>query len=491
MLFKIAPILLILYMCQFQFVIASHEPSVISNCFYYNNKDSNYSIENVPFICAGSDDNLVFVGTSKIQCSNDSWQSQLHYKWFGEIDLENCEFTKIKQKPDFSEMFLNVHTLIMSNVDLKLINMDTFFDALNMINFIIIIMTKIPIREFTIGTQLHNLDLSKNSIEQVDTFAFFVLKNVKSLDLSHNKLNNFHKNMFVNMSGLQSLNLSYNQNNKLAKDDLNFRSLTTLDLANNNLSVIERHAFDKLSHLNQLNLSSNPINEIRNETFARLFHLEHLILRQINVSRIERGTFIHQQKLISLDLSGNSLETFDFLLLHPLQYELKSLRLANNQLTELANFRHLMLLEPLLLDIQSNDFHCSYLENFMKSLDFEKIRLATDQCSMDKPNIRGINCNIHTPQKADTNQIGTNALHYSAILVIWIITLLFILQNLSIKFGFIRRINHAEIWRCLKFAVFYMKTTVFLIIQIFNVIKAFNSIFKYFMEFYAKYNVRK
>lgn len=56
-------------------------------------------------------------------------------------------------------------------------------------------------------------------------------------------------------------------------------------------------------------------------------------------------------------------------------------------------------MRPLTLDIQSNDFCCSYLDYYlMNSLDGEKIQLATDQYTMEKPSVRGINCNVYIHQ---------------------------------------------------------------------------------------------
>lgn len=114
----------------------------------------------------------------------------------------------------------------------------------------------------------------------------------------------------------------------------------------------------------------------------------------MNLSHIELGAFSHQQKLISLDLSVNELNKLDFKLFYPALHDLKSLLIADNHLKDLNGFRNALFPGLALLDIKNNDFNCSYLEYFMESVNWEKLRLSIDSLSVSpiESNIRGIKC---------------------------------------------------------------------------------------------------
>lgn len=393
--------------------VSSQKYSQISDCIFHNRGIHIQGCYNVTFVCTanGNENNVFLDSTSQINCT----KTYIHHTaWPGTIDFLNCQFNQIKR--DFFEKFYNMHTFNISNVDLQEISPDTFKEATNITNLIVTQnrLEEIPALAFINAHKLRNLDFSKNAIKRIDSLAFLGLENLKSLDLSHNNLTEFDDQGFKEVSTLQILNLSHNQINRLESNALSFYDLLELDLANNNLSALDGHAFSQLSNLNQLNLSFNPISELRADTFSALFHLRHLNLRRINISSIEMGTFLHQQKLIMLDLSENWLKIMDFQLFHPIQHDLTSLRLANNRLTELRDFRNSVFLQRLSLDIQRNDFNCSYLEHFMESVNWEKIQMPTNQYLMDKPNIRRINCKVSIYQNciyAQLKQIETDNIH--------------------------------------------------------------------------------
>lgn len=153
--------------------------------------------------------------------------------------------------------------------------------------------------------------------------------------------------------------------------------------------------------MERLDLSFNPVTELKPEVFLHLIKLRYLSLRQINISSIARGTFSHQQYLVSLDLSENSLKTMDFKLFLPILPLLRTLELYSNQLEELVHFRNSLLPQLREFYIQNNNFNCSYLEYFMESVNWEKLQMPIDLNLVDfeRQNIRGVNCDEITVSK--------------------------------------------------------------------------------------------
>lgn len=186
---------------------------------------------------------------------------------------------------------------------------------------------------------------------------------------------------------------------------LRVQNLTYLYLSNNNLSVMADRAFEEFTSLMHLDLSYNPIGDLTTTTFAYLDKLKGLLLKRTNITNIPLGTFSHQHLLTLLDLSDNNLKSLDFNQFLPALHDLRSLNLAQNQLTDLDGFRNAIFPNLLVLDIKNNNFTCSYLQHFINVVNWEKLRLAVDPKSTDiyGANIRGVNC-IGT---VDSTKFGT------------------------------------------------------------------------------------
>lgn len=183
---------------------------------------------------------------------------------------------------------------------------------------------------------------------------------------------------------LETLNLSNNQIIGLESSTLCcIPDLLLLDLSNNNVTKLSENIFDKLLKLKELNLSFNSIGDLEISTFTYLINLEHLSLRRTNLSNVQRGTFLHQHKLVSLDLSENNLKKLNFTLFSPIQRDMRSLRMGDNNLNNLYGFRNTLFPQLNLLDIQGNPFNCSYLAHFMESVDWD---LHFNVSSMDVHN---------------------------------------------------------------------------------------------------------
>lgn len=391
--FKISVLLICLSMCRFQFVNCECQKyEMISDCFY-NDQGTPAGKDIVTFICSEKRDGQVFLDPYRIQCSNISPSPE--NEWPGTIDFKNCQFSEMP-KINFFEKFSSLHTFIMSNVDLQKISSNTFRKATNIVNLSLAQnrLEEIPPVAFVNAQKLQNLNFSNNSIERIDLLAFLGLNELVSLNLPHNNLTRLDEQVFKDLTNLKHLNFSYNQINGLEANVLTLPNLQDLDLAHNDLTVINGDIFSQVRDLERLNLSFNPIAELKPKVFLYLIHLQHLSLRRTNLSSIARGTFSHQQNLVSLDLSENTLKIMDFKLFLPILPDLMNLQLASNQLGELPHFRNSLLPQLQELNIQNNNFNCSYLEYFMESVNWETLQMPIDLnlVDFDKQNIRGVNC---------------------------------------------------------------------------------------------------
>lgn len=363
----------------------------ISDCHFYDNS-YNPGKDNVTFKCAGNGrEHDVFISEYKFKCSN---HHQEDYKWPGTVDFQNCHFPQLDR--NYFVLFPNMHKLIISDVGLETLSIKVFSEAKNVTHLIADRnqITEMPSHIFFNAYRLKFLDFSHNRIQTIHKLAFEGANNLETLNLSHNAIEALEENLFQNLAMLKLLNVSHNNISRIDSTSLSV-NLVVLDLSNNNLSNIER-VFEKTTKLTYLNLAFNPFGNVNIETFAYMPDLEHLNLRRTNISSIELGTFSHHEKLVSLDLSDNRLQTFDFNLFIPILPELKSLSLAGNQLSELSGFENKLFPQLILFDIKGNDFNCSYLQSFIKAHNWDKLRLPIDPTAVQpgETSIRSIKCRL-------------------------------------------------------------------------------------------------
>ncbi|XP_055299406.1 toll-like receptor 7 [Sitodiplosis mosellana] len=349
------------------FAVFSLKYEHISDCQFFN-RGPKAGDDNLTFICGESNgESSVFVDTNHFKCADVSSQDR---KWPGTIDFKNCRFRKISI--NFFELFISLHTFIASDIELESMETKNFRDAKNLTHLDVSHnqLTAIQPLLFFNAEKLARADFSRNAINQVDPLAFMGANNLKSLDLSHNNINQVDSKVFSTPK------------------------LSELNLSNNNLSIFEEHTFDNITELKHLNLSFNPIGDLKIEIFTYLTNLETLDLKNTGIASIQLGTFSHQQKLTLLDLSENKLQKLDFNHFLPVLPDLRSLNLDGNQLTNLSGFGNVLFPKLEHLDIRDNKFNCVYLENFMKSVNWEKLRLPIGNPTVKagEKSIRGIRC---------------------------------------------------------------------------------------------------
>lgn len=386
----------------------------ISDCVFYN-KGFEYGDDGITIIC--DKDPVQIFSNYEFKCSN--YNLRVKSLWPGTMDFRNCRFNAFKTK--FFDDFKYLQTLAIPDLELKTLEVKTFMELKNLTKIDVSrnCLTEIPPMIFINALKLQYVDFSKNSIEKISPFAFTGATSLETLDISQNLITGFDEQSFKDQTNVKMLNLSHNHIESLDLRNLTVSKLLSLDLSNNWITMLAEHIFDEFTELRTLNLSFNAISDLRIETFAFLSKMEHLNLRRTNLSSILLGTFSHQHKLISLDLSQNSLKELDFNLFLPGLSDLRSLYLAENQLTDLVDFQNSLFPQLNEFDIKNNRFNCSYLQQFMKSINWSHISLLIDPRSVNPQdtNIRGIKCEIireesmTTSSSENTNKKFTGNIH--------------------------------------------------------------------------------
>ena len=221
----------------------------------------------------------------------------------------------------------------------------------------------------SLASKLTMLDISNNSLEQLEHTEMWRLKNLISLKLSNNKLPSVPP-YFADYHALRSLNLSSNSLTEFPavvlklttlKDvDVSFNSISTLgDLSslvnlerlwatNNKLSGSLDESFGELSNLKEMDARFNAIANI--DVISKLPKLELLMLGHNSVSQFE-GSF---QSLRVLFLNHNPVTNFDLNAPVP---SLAVLNLASAKLSRLPDTLFPKMLNLTKLTISKNHFH--------------------------------------------------------------------------------------------------------------------------------------
>lgn len=309
-------------------------------------------------------------------------------------------------------------------------------DELEILNLSGNSLMKLENQIFTKLKSLHTLDLNGNQIDEIDSLTFAGLTSLSRLDLSFNRLTGInvqsfgevslkHLNLSHNtisecvlkgLNNLQVLNLSHNNMTVLNETTVdkspalktlivshnhiknvtnigNLSGLTELDLSYNGITSLSSNAFTKLANLADLNLAHNSIKTLDSNPFSMNSNLRHLNLSHNDLAFIKSGTFLKPYKLQSMDLSGNNFKNLDFNVFLPRLYELHSIFLDGNKLTNLNGFRRSLFPELKIIGIQNNAFNCSYLRYFFEMVAWHELNIYTDRSGdFNEENVGGIRC---------------------------------------------------------------------------------------------------
>ncbi|OCT80516.1 trophoblast glycoprotein [Xenopus laevis] len=168
-------------------------------------------------------------------------------------------------------------------------------------------------------SELLNLDLSDNHLQELGSNVFSYLPSLTYLDLSNNELGTMSNLSFQGAGSgsipLKELKLSNSFNNELLISIL-ARAFVTgapsklekLELAGNDILFLPYGMFSPLPNLKHLDLSNNSLTSLSADIFKDLSHLETLDLSNNSLKRLRNSTsfeYIGQQNML-IDLNNNS-----------------------------------------------------------------------------------------------------------------------------------------------------------------------------------------
>lgn len=267
------------------------------------------------------------------------------------------------------------------------------------------------------------LNLKNNRLHRLPCQIFNQLKSIELLDMTENRLGEFNTSciqsekpfaVFIDRNRLLNLTLAPNVGEIHAAGNTikwisirhHLRNITILDLANNRIGNIPEVISHLSASLKALNVSGNSVDKLNVSTFGQFDHLQHLSMRNTNLSNIQFGTFHHQRKLISLDISNNDLKTVNFEIFWRNFEMLESLHLNENNLTEVDGLNRMNFPKLKEFDISGNLFKCNYLVKFLKQ--WEHVHLiSVKNSSTDRTHVDGIDCYVDAEKKPEKKQTTT------------------------------------------------------------------------------------
>uniref|UniRef100_A0A0R3RQW3 LRRCT domain-containing protein n=1 Tax=Elaeophora elaphi TaxID=1147741 RepID=A0A0R3RQW3_9BILA len=171
-------------------------------------------------------------------------------------------------------------------------------------------LTQLPSKALTQLSALLRLDLSNNSIGDIEAeHAFPPLSKLYDVSLANNRICQIHKNAFDDVKyTIQTINLGRNCLKEVPAPAIRgFKQLMALHLHNNNINSLGALSFMNLPLINLLNLASNQISTIHKRTFLNVPNLRYLYLTRNRITDILPYQFSSFEQLEMLDLTGNYL----------------------------------------------------------------------------------------------------------------------------------------------------------------------------------------
>ncbi|GFT24552.1 leucine-rich repeat and immunoglobulin-like domain-containing nogo receptor-interacting protein 1 [Nephila pilipes] len=277
----------------------------------------------------------------------------------------DCSFKKLDSFPASLQSSVFYLNLIGNNI-IKL-SWNSTLKMLNSLNVSENSITEIDRQWLSSLAHLEYLDLSKNSLHSKTIENAFYNITLHHLDLSKNRLNVITDVMFSQMNSLFSLNLSFNE-----------------------IESINPNSFLDLNELVTLDLFSNKLTDIHHEIFKNFQHLQTLILKQNNIKLLRNVVFSSLKSLRILDLSKNYVTSIGLLSFKGLT-QLQYLNLSNNHITHLQDgvFRSLDSLK--ILDLSRNPI--SSLDRiffYTKNLEFLYLKDLTDLKELTPSSLIGL-----------------------------------------------------------------------------------------------------
>ncbi|XP_069833811.1 toll-like receptor 3 [Dendropsophus ebraccatus] len=167
------------------------------------------------------------------------------------------------------------------------------------------------------STNLISLDISKNSLSQIDDNSFIYLDHLRSLNLEENQVNHLTSGAFNGLSNVTYLNLKrfFSSSKDPRIEDFSFKWLQNLQYLymeqSKNVNFSE-HTFTGLRSLTHLSLSDCTFQSFTNKTFSSLSKSPIILLNltHTGLTKIESGAFYGLEHLEVLDLGINHINQY-------------------------------------------------------------------------------------------------------------------------------------------------------------------------------------
>lgn len=249
-------------------------------------------------------------------------------------------------------------------------------------------LEKIPGNLMSDFLQIMKLHANNSNINSIDKNDFKEANFLKILDLSHNKISKLPEHVFVYATQLQVINLSYNEITEINRNAfLIYQSPETLALReiylnNNKIAfIIDGTSFGDLEILslhNNLLTEYSPVNyiaDLRLDENALVSFDTSFGHRLINLTNTSIESFAILPSTIAIHADNCKLNV---IIIIPLEnYQLETLRVANNLLTSISTFAYLQNLE--ILDVSHNlldEIDTSIFNNYTK---LQELNLSHNQ----------------------------------------------------------------------------------------------------------------
>ncbi|CAF1000124.1 unnamed protein product [Brachionus calyciflorus] len=160
---------------------------------------------------------------------------------------------------------------------------------------------------------LIDLEFRESKIEILTSNCFLGLSNLRILSISNARLKHFDKDAFVDLKNLKKLSLPHNFLCEIKSEMLNgLENLEELNLSENELRKIN---FKGMKNLKNLDLSNNKwkIN-VDSNCFENCSQIRILCLQNSLIGTLPPNVFNDSKYLSYLNLKGNTLDNFDFLI---------------------------------------------------------------------------------------------------------------------------------------------------------------------------------
>ncbi|XP_055302598.1 protein artichoke-like [Sitodiplosis mosellana] len=289
------------------------------------------------------------------------------------LDASQNFFTNNLLNGNIFRKLINLRQLNLSHTQVSMLNYDTFSNLDELVNLDLSGNTIRNLDEhlFRNNLKLKILYIENNPLTRVDCNILWPLKNSVLVRLTWDAVQELDTSCLRN-----SLRIDVDGQNEISfrvigsNADLNctkkhFRALKSIRLSGNHLRNTPQVIEELGSTIESLDISSNFVGELNGTVFGKLKQLHHLNLSSTQLSNFGFSTFYHQNQLKSLDISFNHIVKVDFTLLFRNFKNLETLSLEGNDLTNIDSVTRTHFPKLISLGISRNQFSCYYLAKFL------------------------------------------------------------------------------------------------------------------------------